>query len=243
MKTPEQYLKEIKQLANKINGWYSIPEQDRDMVTTDAFLAFYKHIQSGSVQCEPYQAYKGYMFITMKSFICRYFNKQKTLMNRNTQFLDDTSGAYDLQLVDNLEATNASDILSAIGTLDDDDKNIINLKIQGYSHKEIKEIFNSNSSNFTQYRLDNIKKHIQAVLAIQIQKPTPKPPKKYKPTLEPPKPLKRTYRVTDITTGKVVIYATQVSFAKFLGITRQAVGIAIKTNSLLFQKKYKLEIA
>ncbi len=79
----EKIYKEIKFLATKIPGYYKLNLDDQSIAINNAFMYLIKKMETEKVPCDDYKNYKGYMFITTRNSVLKFWVKEKRKLYPN----------------------------------------------------------------------------------------------------------------------------------------------------------------
>ncbi len=137
----EKILKEIAHMATKIKGWYTsnLTPHDQESLINHSYMLLHSKFIDGSIPYHKLEEYKGYMFLTVRNTILKYYKYKDTAYSwRNQEYFED---GFNCKTDDMLPGENIDTkvIYKVIEDLSSPQRDIIKLQIQGYKQKEIAE--------------------------------------------------------------------------------------------------------
>lgn len=162
MKSPENYKKELLELAKYIPGYHQLEHHQKQTSINNALLNLINKMNEGLVDADDYEVYKHYMFITLRNAINRHFAYQKTLKGTQERiFAIDIEANEPIQrYFDNLDYKSLKQI---IGKLKPIDRAIFRWSIRNWTQIDIANALGMTPSSINA-RMAKIRKKLQMLI-------------------------------------------------------------------------------
>lgn len=138
---------EIKDLLPKVKGAHTLSNHDAQTAINNTFLTIVKKMTDGIVPATVYEDYKGYMYITLMNHTLRCFENNAKfrnsveLISRDNHGEEETSNTLENKFVAPVdEPMSIKHIHALINKLTSRDKELLQLRIEGHTEKEISHL-------------------------------------------------------------------------------------------------------
>lgn len=149
---PHKFLIELRHLSASIPQLYYLNNEQRDMAINDALVQFIKGVKRKNIDTSEYKNYKNYQYIILKNAIkaanVKYNLTKKSQVTQNV----DTE-------IDIICDEDNFEIKQLIQQLNEEEKNVTNKLIEGYSTTEIAE-----QKGWGKYDLNKFMKNLRSKL-------------------------------------------------------------------------------
>lgn len=237
--TDEQLLKEITHFVDRVTGRHHLNDEQRLDAITDSFMITRRKMTDGTISNSNFEERKGYVFTICKSQVFQYLNK--ATKESNTISIDSDPFLIDMN-DDNpiLDIYPQIDIKLSIQRLklilNEDELELVNLILEGYTYTEIKEKMIYNPGSYY-YFLDKIKKKVVDMEKIKDISSKSEKNIKYK---------QRPIKATNLTTQEVLIFDNQPLCGEHFGKRKGIINAKLRqkngNNILVYnEERYRLE--
>ncbi len=163
MKKQEDYYKEIISLAKYVRGYARLSTDDKQTVVSDVYVKLFFMWSTGSLVCDDFEKYKGFMFISIKNAVLNvYFKKNHTKKGRGQNTFIDENLKSIIQPTNEI-SIDSYFIKKFLNNLSPVDRAILRWNLRGWSLSYITKALNT-----TRAKLNLKIKKIRASLTVGL---------------------------------------------------------------------------